>query len=181
MSRPENKGLQPLVDRLAKAKAAVDAVNVGRGQAPLSWADTIVLAAKIATAKQWREQKISRAADPAKGAEISDKFGTPVVVSIGRSDAATPGPAGRIPAPGASPDDVRAFMTGLGAVEGKRAPIKERQAFVLYTAAQPDAAAAEEALAADPGFAAWKKKYDRSRRTITRTGEGGALLLVSSL
>lgn len=47
----------------------------------------------------------------------------------------------------------------------------ERPAFVLYTAAQPDPAAAEAALAAaDSGFAAWKRKYDISRDTYTRTG-----------
>ena len=57
---------------------------------------------------------------------------------------------------------------GFGA--GK-APFWERPTFILWSAAQPDPEAAETALAADEDFQNWKKKYDRSRRTVTRTGE----------
>ena len=39
----------------------------------------------------------------------------------------------------------------------------------MYTAAQEDPAKAEEYLATDPEFAKWKKNYDKSRKTITRT------------
>ena len=47
----------------------------------------------------------------------------------------------------------------------------ERPAFVIWTAAQPDPAKAEADLAAaDPTFAQVKEKYDKSRRTVTRTG-----------
>lgn len=49
-------------------------------------------------------------------------------------------------------------------------PFYERPGFLLYTAAQEDPEAAEAYLASDPGFAPWKKKYDISRKTITRTG-----------
>ena len=49
-------------------------------------------------------------------------------------------------------------------------PFWERPTFVLWTAAQSDPSAAEEALAADDDFKGWKNKYDRSRRTVTRTG-----------
>ena len=57
---------------------------------------------------------------------------------------------------------------GFGA--GK-APFWERPTFILWSAAQPDPEAAETVLAADEDFQNWKKKYDRSRRTVTRTGE----------
>ena len=49
-------------------------------------------------------------------------------------------------------------------------PFWERPAFVLWTGAQPDPSAAETSLAADEEFKNWKNKYDRSRRTVTRTG-----------
>ena len=47
----------------------------------------------------------------------------------------------------------------------------ERPAFVIWTAAQPDPVKAEaDFAAADPIFAEFKNKYDKSRRTVTRTG-----------
>jgi hypothetical protein len=48
LDRPENRDLKPLVGRLRDAKEAIDARRQ-EGQAPLSWADTIVLAAKVGT------------------------------------------------------------------------------------------------------------------------------------
>lgn len=42
--------------------------------------------------------------------------------------------------------------------------------YLIWTAAQPDPVAAEAALvASDPTFDQWKKKYDTSKRTVTRT------------
>ncbi len=58
-----------------------------------------------------------------------------------------------------------------GGFAAGKAPFWERPAFVLWTQAQPDPAAAEAALAEDNDFKGWKAKYDRSRRTVTRTGE----------
>lgn len=52
-----------------------------------------------------------------------------------------------------------------------KAPFWERISFVLWTAAQPDPAAAEATLAQNDEFSKWKKKYDQSRRTVTRTGK----------
>lgn len=50
-------------------------------------------------------------------------------------------------------------------------PFWERPTFLLWSGAQPDPAAAEASLAADEDFKNWKTKYDRSRRTVTRTGK----------
>ena len=49
----------------------------------------------------------------------------------------------------------------------------QRQAFVLYSSAQPDIVAAEDKLAAEPNtqYKGLKEKYERSRETVTRTGE----------
>ena len=105
----------------------------------------------------------------------ADRYGAAWPVSMGRVDA-TSADAGRVPAATASPDEVLAFFKtiGLKAGEtpgfGKKSPFWERQTFVLWTAAQPDAAAAEAAFAAaNPDFAGYKKKYDVSRKTFTRT------------
>lgn len=74
---------------------------------------------------------------------------------------------------------LQAFLKTLGtsasAGGGPFAPkplFWERPAFVLWTAAQDDPAKAEaDFAAADPEFAQLKLKYDRSRKTVTRTGD----------
>jgi hypothetical protein len=74
---------------------------------------------------------------------------------------------------------LQAFMRTLGtsaqAGGGPFAPkplFWERPTFLLWTAAQDDSQKTEEDFAAaDPEFAQLKQKYDRSRKTVTRTGE----------
>jgi L-ascorbate peroxidase len=169
LDRPENRDLKPFVEKLKQAKAAIDARRQ-EGQAPLSWADTIVLAAKTTQELAWREDKISKAADPAKGAIIADGFGNPIRVRIGRVDATEPAPAGRIPADGAALEEVQAFFNQLGAKAGKRPPLWERQQYLIWPATQADQTAAEEKLAAySNDYAKWKKQYDISKTTVTRT------------
>jgi hypothetical protein len=46
LDRPENRDLKPLVEKLGRARDAIIAQQ-RPGQDPLSWADTIVLAAKV--------------------------------------------------------------------------------------------------------------------------------------
>ncbi len=46
LGRPENRDLKPLVEKLGRARDAIIAQQ-RPGQDPLSWADTIVLAAKV--------------------------------------------------------------------------------------------------------------------------------------
>lgn len=113
LDRPENKDLKPLVEKLAKAKAAVDAQGAERGQQPISWADTIVLAAKVGTEAAWAVERQQRASTP-EGKRNSLMFPNPIAVRVGRIDATEPAPAGRVPAPGTSIEEIRAFFTKFG-------------------------------------------------------------------
>lgn len=82
-------------------------------------------------------------------------------------------------------DFMKKLGTPSGAGTGLFAPkplFWERPSFVIWTAAQPDPEQAEAAFAAaDPQFAELKAKYDRSRRTVTRTGMGGAASSVAAV
>ena len=52
LDRPENRDLKPFVAKLRQAKEAIDARRQ-KDQAPLTWADTIVLAAKARWCRGW--------------------------------------------------------------------------------------------------------------------------------
>lgn len=41
-------------------KKTVDEGNVANGQSPISWADFLVLAARLAVKKEWRNQKVNQ-------------------------------------------------------------------------------------------------------------------------
>ncbi|KAL4428092.1 hypothetical protein ABPG75_002181 [Micractinium tetrahymenae] len=176
LNRPENKGLAPFVDRLRKVKDAIDA-RAEQGQGPISWADTIVLAAKVALEKAWRQDKIDKAADAEKGAFLAESFGNPIFLKLGRKDATEPAPAGRALAPDASLQEMQQYFNKLGvkpnASSGPfppKAPFWERQQFLLWPATQADPAATEAAMVAySADYAPWKQQYDKSRTTVTRT------------
>jgi hypothetical protein len=62
------------------------------------------------------------------------------------------------------------FFANLVPSKSAKPVFWERPVFLIYPAAQPDPASAEARLAAEsPVFQTWKNKYDRSRRTVTRT------------
>ena len=73
---------------------------------------------------------------------------------------------------------VQGFLSTLGTKAGSTGGLFapkplfwERPAFVIWTAAQPDPAKAEQAWAdANDTYKGLKLKYDRSRDTVTRTG-----------
>ncbi|KAK9810280.1 hypothetical protein WJX72_007826 [[Myrmecia] bisecta] len=175
LKRPENQILKPLVAKLAKAKKAIDEQGAVFGQGPISWADLGCLAVREATMAEWRKIKISRAPVVSGGETIADAFGSPFEVALGRIDSGVPSPAGRIPGDDASLDEIHAYLTALGNKNpeggfGKpKPPFWERPSFVLWTAAQADPEAAEQRFSADPRYAGYKKKYDMSRRTVTRS------------
>lgn len=175
LGRPENAGLKPLVERLAKAKAAIDAGSAARGQGSISWADTIALTAKVAVEATFAEARQAKA-KTAEGKKEALRFLNPVPIRVGRVDATAPAPAGRLPAADAPAAELRAFFNALGVRPGastdgpfgKRPPFGERAQFLLLPAAQADKEAAEEALvAADPAYAEWQKKYGAAKRALT--------------
>lgn len=172
LKRPVNRDLNALVDKLRKVREAVKA-NGPPAQAMVSWADTIVLAAKVTTELSWNKEKAARSE---KSQTLAQQFGNPFEVKLGRVDSTGPDPDVNIPAPGSSSTEVQAFMNALnvkdpsqlGGPLGKKAPFWERPTFLLWTASEDDPAAAEAAFAKDPTFDAWKQKYDKSRATTFR-------------
>lgn len=177
LDRPENRDLKPLVEKLGRARDAIIAQQ-RPGQDPLSWADTIVLAAKVASEAAWRQDKIDKAATPEKGAFIADGFGCPISIRLGRTDATQASPPGLLPRRDAPLEEVQAFFFKLGAKPdqggdgpfAKKPPFWERQQFLLWPATQDDPQAMEATMAAaSPAFAKWKRTYDISRTTVTRT------------
>lgn len=104
---------------------------------------------------------------------VSQAFGAAWPVKIGRLDSGVVGPASKIPQLDASVEEIKTYLLGLGAKpEGGFAykpPFYERPGFMMYTAAQPDPQAAEDYLATDPAFGVWKKEYEKSKKTLTRT------------
>lgn len=179
LGRPENAALKPLVAKLAAAKAKIDEAGAADGSGPISWADTLVLAARVATQTAWRDIKIARAQIKSGGEVIAGSaFGAPWPVRLGRADSAAPGPAGRVPAADAPVEDIKKYLLTVGAKPGSTGgpfgqlpPLWDRPAFSLWTAASADPAAEEARFAAeDPkAFKGIKEAYDRSRKTITRT------------
>lgn len=175
LNRPENKDLKNLVDRLSTARKAF-AEKAPKGQNPLSWADTLVLAVKVTQEINWRADKIAK--NPKNGEYIAESFSNPIIIKLGRKDASSPDPAVPFPGPGASADQVLEFSktfgvkdpSAIGGPLSRKAPFWERVIFVLWTAAQPNPEAAEKALveAAPEAFGPWKEKYDRSRKTTFR-------------
>jgi L-ascorbate peroxidase len=139
--RPESQGLDALVKQLATAKEAIDKGNAALGSGPISWADTLVLAAKVAIGDEWREIKLARAANPAGGDTIVKAFGAAWDVRLGRLDSSEAAP-NRALGPNADTDTMRQFMLKLGAKTGDQGPFApkppfwERPAFVVYSAAQ---------------------------------------------
>lgn len=175
LNRPENKDLKDLVSRLSTARKALSASGPANQKA-LSWADTIVLAAKVTQQMKWTDEIIAK--NPKNGQYLAANFANQITVRLGRLDASEPDAPGRFPAPGAPASEVLTFMSGLGVKDpaelqgpfAKKAPFWERIAFVLWTAAQPNPSAAEEALVsgAPDAFGPWKEKYDKSRATTFR-------------
>ncbi|GLC42901.1 hypothetical protein PLESTB_001812400 [Pleodorina starrii] len=180
LSRPENAGLDVIVEKLAQAKAKIDAAGAEDGSGPISWADLLVLAAKVTTQAEWARIKRSRAQIASGGDVIAGPaFGAAWPVRLGRVDSPVAA-GGRVPSADAPVSEIKAFMERLGVAPGSnvgtglfsaKPPFWERPTLVLWTAAASDPAAEEERfVAADPAtFKGYKQNYDRSRKTVTRT------------
>jgi L-ascorbate peroxidase len=176
LKRPENKDLKDLVDRLAAARTAI-AAGGPPAQKTISWADTIVLACKVTQQMIWYDARF--VSNPINGALLAERYSNPIIVTLGRVDTDVPDAAGKVLPVGASAQEVLALSKTLGVKDPKdlegpfarKAPFWERVMYVLWCSTQPDAAAAEEALAtgAPEAFAEFKVKYDRSKASNFRT------------
>mmetsp|Transcript_40122 Transcript_40122/g.72016 ORF Transcript_40122/g.72016 Transcript_40122/m.72016 type:complete len:367 (-) Transcript_40122:181-1281(-) len=180
LSGEDKKALGDIIQKLKAAKKEIDdrTVAFGAGQGPIGWADLLALAAKVAVQKEWVRTKVDRAADPAAGLQIANQFGAPFEVKLGRVDAAGADNAPPVPGMDASVEEIKGWLNKLGnrnpdASPGPftpKAPFWERPGYLIWTAAQLDPKAAESKLAsADPVFAEFKAKYDKSKQTVTRT------------
>lgn len=58
LGRPENAPLKPFVEKLKKAKAAIDKASEEVGQEGIGYADLAVLAVKVSTQLAWFEIKV---------------------------------------------------------------------------------------------------------------------------
>ena len=78
------------------------------GMDPITWADLIVLGAKVAALKSWFAAKKARLGPGADIDTISSAFGADWPVVLGRLDSTTPDAAGRVPNPAnASVQEIR--------------------------------------------------------------------------
>ena len=77
------------------------------GQEAISWADLIVLAAKVAHVQSWTAQKVKRASIAKDGSTIAEAFGAAFPVPLGRVDATEPDSAVQLPTQTASPAEVK--------------------------------------------------------------------------
>ena len=231
---PQNPGVScHRCERLLQVVGIIS-ISCHAGIPPISWADTIVLGAKVSAEQSWVVAKKARLGAGADIDTISSAFGADFPLNLGRTDTTQPDPAGRFPdASTASPEEIQVspghcnasqdpadawhpgkvqhalwdtvlmknitvkceacvptrcpylclqlqtFLSTLGTAAGSSGGLFapkplfwERPAFVIWTAAQPEPAKAEQAWAdANNAYKGLKLKYDRSRDTVTRTGE----------
>lgn len=166
-------GVKPLVEKLTKAKKAIDEVAARKGSSPISWADLIYLAGRSATRQQWRRTKEALLGDrPYDGA-----FDNPWEAAIGRVESSALGP-NKVPSLTASVEEITAYMAKLGAKPDSggflaaKPPFLEQATFLLWTASAPNPAEEEARFAAaSPKYAEIKKKYDSMRRKVLPRGD----------
>lgn len=94
------------MDKLRVAKQAIDEGAAKVGQAPITWADTIVVAGKVATELSWVDIKIKRAAIESGGRTIAEQFGTEFPLQLGRLDAIEPDAPSALPPLGSPVADI---------------------------------------------------------------------------
>ncbi len=84
--------------------------STGAGQEAISWADLIVLAAKVAHVQSWTAQKVKRASIAQDGSTIAEAFGAAFPVPLGRVDATSPDAPVQVPTQTASPAEVKVSL-----------------------------------------------------------------------
>ena len=88
------------------------------GQEPISWADLIVLSAKVAHVLAWTQQKVKRATVASGGSTIADAFGAAFPVPLGRVDATSADEPVKIPTQSASPAEIK-VREGEGSIANR--------------------------------------------------------------
>eukprot|EP00963_Diacronema_lutheri_P001607 scaffold102_cov340-Pavlova_lutheri.AAC.64 len=176
MDRPENVKLKPYFDKLSTVKKEVDARLGPSG--PISWADLVYVAGKVATRKKWLNEKVDKLQGKMSSEMVQQSYGTPWTARIGRVDAEEADPAGRIPGPGASLEELRDFYLKFdnpkpedkGSFLGGKAPYNQRYSYLLISLMAEDRESIQQQMASlDPEWAKAKEKYDISLKTLTRT------------
>ena len=176
MDRPENVKLKPYLDRLTKVKEEVDARLGPSG--PISWADLIYVAGKVATRKKWLGEKVEKLQGKMSAEMVQQSYGTPWTARIGRVDVDEADPAGRIPGPNATLEELRDFYLKFdnpkpddkGSFLGGKAPYNQRYSYLLISLVAEDREAVQQQMASlDPEWASAKEKYDISLKRLTRT------------
>lgn len=76
----------------------------------ITWADLIVLGAKVGAEASWRGAKLARLGAGADIDVISSAFGADFPVVLGREDSTTADPAGRVPPRSATPLQVKVSL-----------------------------------------------------------------------
>ena len=73
----------------------------------MTWADLIVIGAKVATVLEWNEIKEKRNPSAEGGVSIAKLFGAEWQLQLGREDATQPDPEVKIPTTDSSVDQIR--------------------------------------------------------------------------
>lgn len=92
---------------VSKLECQHDLFGLHPGQEPISWADLIVLSAKVAHVLAWTQQKVKRSTVASGGSTIADAFGAAFPVPLGRVDATTADEPVKIPTQSASPAEIK--------------------------------------------------------------------------
>ena len=82
-------------------------LHAAAGQAPITWADLIVIAAKVTTVLEWAGIKEKRNPSAGGGVSIAQLFGAEWQIQLGRQDATQPDPEVSIPTLDSSVDEIR--------------------------------------------------------------------------
>ena len=164
-SLPTN--LKSVAERVERVRASVETKSGIGGR--FGSGDTLVLVTRVAVQELWRREKIARAETPEGGELIVAGFSASFPVKIGRIDADA-GPTGELLTSSTSVADARSILSALGVKKGRRL-FTERQQFLLWPLViGGDLAEAEASMvAADSVYDEWMRKYQKSRRTVTRT------------
>lgn len=93
------------------------------GQAPVTWADLIVIGAKVATLLEWNEIKEKRNPKGEGGVSVANLFGAEWQIQLGREDATQPDPEVSIPTTDSSVDEIRVSFSTFSKVSALRSSV----------------------------------------------------------